>query len=83
MRTTLSLDDDVAHLVEEAMRARKASMKQVVNDALRAALLPRADIRYTLPDLELRLRPSFANAAPNQLIDEMDEEAAAERLAHT
>ena len=39
MRTTLSLDDDVAALLERVRKVRKASLKQVVNEALRAGLV--------------------------------------------
>jgi hypothetical protein len=38
MRTTLSLDDDVAALLARAQKARKAGLKEVVNDALRHGL---------------------------------------------
>ena len=38
MRTTLSLDKDVAAALERVRRARKASMKAVVNEALRQGL---------------------------------------------
>lgn len=38
MRTTLSLDDDVAALLKRARKARKASLKEVVNSALREGL---------------------------------------------
>ena len=38
MRTTLSLDDDVAILIEKVRKSRDASMKTVVNDALRGGL---------------------------------------------
>lgn len=38
MRTTLSLDDDVAALLERTRKARKAGLKQVVNEALRCGL---------------------------------------------
>ncbi len=39
MRTTLSLDDDVAALLERVRKARKGSLKQVVNAALREGLV--------------------------------------------
>ncbi len=42
MRTTLTLDDDVARLIETIRRRRGATLKQVVNDALREGL-PRLD----------------------------------------
>lgn len=38
MRTTLTLDKDVAASLERLRKARRASMKQVVNDALRQGL---------------------------------------------
>ena len=38
MRTTLSLDSDVAALLKRAQKIRKASFKTVVNDAMRQGL---------------------------------------------
>lgn len=38
MRTTLTLDKDVAIALERLRKARRASLKQVVNDALRQGL---------------------------------------------
>ena len=38
MRTTLSLDEDVAALLTRARAERKAGLKQVVNEALRQGL---------------------------------------------
>jgi hypothetical protein len=38
MRTTLSLDSDVAALLKRAQKVRKASFKTVVNDAMRQGL---------------------------------------------
>jgi len=38
MRTTISLDDDVAVLVNRVRKARKASLKDVVNEAMRHGL---------------------------------------------
>jgi hypothetical protein len=38
MRTTLTLDDDVARLLERVRRRRGVSLKRVVNDALREGL---------------------------------------------
>ena len=39
MRTTLTLDDDVAVLLERTRRAKGLSFKQIVNQALRAGLV--------------------------------------------
>jgi hypothetical protein len=38
MRTTLSLDDDVAALLERARRNSRASFKELINGALREGL---------------------------------------------
>jgi hypothetical protein len=38
MRTTLTLDDDVAALLERVVAQRRTSLKAVVNDALREGL---------------------------------------------
>ena len=38
MRTTLTLDDDVAVLLERLRRARGARLRDLVNEALRAGL---------------------------------------------
>lgn len=39
MRTTLSLDDDVAHLIHKEVRRSGASFKEVVNRVLRLGLM--------------------------------------------
>ena len=38
MRTTITLDNDVAARLEQVARRRKAPFKTIVNDALRAGL---------------------------------------------
>jgi hypothetical protein len=38
MRTTLTLDDDVAAALERLRKSRKASLKDLLNDALRRGL---------------------------------------------
>ncbi|MGA7487003.1 MAG: CopG family transcriptional regulator [Xanthobacteraceae bacterium] len=38
MRTTLTIDDDVAAQLERLRRSREASLKDLVNDALRRGL---------------------------------------------
>jgi hypothetical protein len=38
MRTTLSLDPDVAILLEKVRKTKRISLKQAVNEALRAGL---------------------------------------------
>jgi hypothetical protein len=38
MRTTLSLDDDVARLLEQVRKQRGITLKKIVNEALREGL---------------------------------------------
>lgn len=38
MRTTLTLDDDVAAMLERVRESRKISLKELVNEALRQGL---------------------------------------------
>ncbi len=81
MRTTLTLDDDVARLVADAVHRERRPMKQVVNDALRRALTP-AVVRaqpYELTPHESAVRPGFDPAGFNKLADELEDDAV---LAH-
>lgn len=77
VRTTLTLDDDVARLVEDAVHRERRPMKQIVNDALRQALAPLAPRQepYHLTPHESALRPGFDLAGFNQLADELEDEA--------
>ena len=43
MRTTLTLDDDVADALRERARLTDTPFKQVVNDTLRRGMSPRAE----------------------------------------
>jgi len=77
MRTTLTLDPDVARLVEDAMHRERRPMKQVINDALRTAL-GRADRRrapFSVDVHQSDLQPGFDLAGFNRLADEMEDEA--------
>lgn len=80
MRTTLTLDDDVARLVAEATHREKRSTKAVVNDALRRALGPRDSRPYSAPVFEADLLPGVDVARLNQLADELADEASIEKL---
>ena len=65
MRTTLTLDDDVAVRLERNQAAHKVSFKEAVNDALRRGLSdsvaePSSARLYSTPVLDLG-RPLLAN----------------------
>ena len=77
MRTTLTLDADVARLLDEAVHRERRPMKQVVNDALRRALRPSAPAEtepYHLRPHESAVRPGFDLAGFNRLADDLEDE---------
>ncbi len=71
MRTTLTLDKDVAIALERLRKARKASLKKIVNEALRQGLarmaappaLPRKPFRTRTLSLGRCLVGSVDNVA--------------------
>jgi len=70
MRTTLTLDDDVAAMLKRVRRERKAGLKQTVNAALREGLprmleSPANRPRFETPTLNLGqcLLPNLDNIA--------------------
>ena len=85
MRTTLTLDPDVARMVEDEVRRARKPMKQVVNDALRRGLASpasgRARTRLRVPVHSTRLRPGFDASRLNALADEMEDDAVVIRAA--
>jgi hypothetical protein len=79
MRTTLTLDSDVARLVEEAVHREHRPFKQVVNDALRKGLAPHAGTPAAKPFRvrahRARLLPGFDPLGFNRLADELEDGA--------
>lgn len=77
MRTTLTLDDDVARLVEEKVHQTKSTPKQVINDAIRAALAPKPtrSTPYRMRVHHATLAPGLDLAGFNKLADELEDEA--------
>jgi hypothetical protein len=77
MRTTLTLDDDVALLLQEAAHRTRSSVKQIVNMTLRAALSPPAAQRtpYREHVHHAELAPGLDLAGFNKLADELEDEA--------
>jgi hypothetical protein len=84
MRTTLTLDPDVATmLADEAHRLRRP-FKQVVNDALRRGLSPghtRAIRRpYRVQPHSAYLRPGLDPGRLNAIADELEDRSRLQRL---
>ena len=85
MRTTLTLDPDVAERLASQVRRTGKSFKAAVNDALRLGLglsdkRPRAP-RFTVEPHAFGLRPGVDPDRLNQLVDELEVEEAGRRLA--
>ncbi|MDN5789356.1 MAG: antitoxin [Micrococcales bacterium] len=73
VRTTITLDTDVAALVKQRMTERGASFKATVNDALREALggMERVDFSFPVHDLgEARVDVQHALRLAADLEDE-------------
>ena len=75
----MTLDPDVARLLEEEVHRVRRPFKQVVNDAIRRGLspglaaVPPGPYRTVVHKAELR--PGLDPAALNQWADELEEEA--------
>jgi Ribbon-helix-helix protein, copG family len=70
MRTTLTIDDDVAATLEQLRRSRDASLKDLINEALRRGLREmstrakrREPFRTRSVDLGKPLLPNIDNVA--------------------
>lgn len=81
MRTTLTLDEDVWRLIEDQVHQRRASVKQVVNDALRVALAPQPErsAPYRVRVHHAVLAPGLDLTGFNKLADEVEDEAVIRR----
>jgi hypothetical protein len=83
MRTTLTLEADVARMLEEEAHRQRKPIKQVVNEALRRGLAPRGGgqmPRYQVRPHSTSLRPGIDAQAFNRLADEMEDEAVLDQI---
>ena len=84
MRTTLTLDPDVARMLEEEAHRQRKPFKQVVNEAIRRGLAPRGGSRpaapYRVRPHKTTLRPGIDAGALNRLADEIEDEAVVDKL---
>jgi hypothetical protein len=82
MRTTLTVDDDVATALKRLERESGRSFKETVNDVLRRGLNPQAAhvTDSGLPLLDLRPRPGVNLGDAMGLLREMEAEYDARKL---
>ncbi|MFQ5740828.1 MAG: CopG family transcriptional regulator [Acidobacteriota bacterium] len=79
MRTTLTLEPDLAAKLKELARQRKTSFKQEVNEAIRIGLSARSKpvgkrSRFRVKPSHCGFRPGVDTGKLNQLLDELDAE---------
>jgi len=72
MRTTVTLDPDVADQVARSMREQGASFKEVVNQGLRRGLIPTAGRRFRQRTYDLGA-PRFGAGDANHAADDLDD----------
>lgn len=87
MRTTLTLDDDVAEKLRELAHGSGRSFKAVVNDTLRRGLSTGDKPARGVPAFEVRPHASGFRAGVdlgklNQLVDELELERFGDRVVH-
>jgi hypothetical protein len=79
MRTTLTLDPDVAKMIEDEVHRVRKPLKQVVNEALRRGLASpaagRRVPRYRVTAHRATLRPGLDRGRLNALADESEDAA--------
>lgn len=84
MRTTLTLEPDVAKLIEQEAHRQRKPIKQIVNEALRRGLtspgLSRGRKRFRVHPHPTALRPGIDVASLNQLVDELEDEALVDKM---
>lgn len=78
MRTTLTLDGDVAERLRQEIASGKLSLKQVVNDRLRAGYgmsRPQSTSHFVVEAHQSNYRPGIDRRKLNQLVDELEAES--------
>ena len=84
MRTTLTLDPDVARLLAEEAHRQRKPFKQVVNEAIRKGLAPSPKATsqgaFRVQPHKTTLRPGIDAASLNKLVDELEDDAVTGKL---
>ena len=85
MRTTLTLDPDVAQLVEDEVHRRHQTLKHVVNEALRRGLSrapsARREPAFRVKPHRTTLCAGIDPLSFNELVDELEDDAIAGKIA--
>jgi hypothetical protein len=83
MRTTVTLDPDVAAKLKQVARERGESFKAVLNDAVRAGLgrSRRSPRRYSMPVRRMGVRPVIDLDHALRLAGQLEDEETIRKLA--
>lgn len=81
MRTTVTIDDDLARAIDRLMRERGQTFKATINELLRRGLRPQNDpYSYTLPTFDAQIRPGVDLVKALALSASMDDEETLRKL---
>jgi hypothetical protein len=82
VRTTVTLDDDVAAALRTVARERGLSFKEALNSAVRRGLFAQQERaeEYVVPTFELGIRPEVNIVKANQLVADLEDEAVLAKL---
>jgi hypothetical protein len=78
MRTTLTLEQDLAKKLKDLAHRRGQTFKQTLNEVVRRGLMAQADLpmapRYTVEPHRGGFRPGIDRGKLNQLVDQLEVE---------
>lgn len=84
MRTTVTIDDDVARLLRDTMHRNRKSFKETLNGAVRNGLTngttPPARKRFVVKAFNLGLCPGIDPTSFNKLADQLEDDAIIEKI---
>jgi predicted DNA-binding ribbon-helix-helix protein len=84
MRTTLTLDDDLAEKLKQLSEKRRLPFRQVLNEMLRRGLMgqtgQKRPVALKIDTFSSALRPGVDPLKLNQLIDDLEADAARSAL---
>ena len=84
MRTTVTIDEDVARMIREAMHRNRKSFKEALNGAVRRGLIngttQPARKRFVVKASNLGLCPGIDPTSFNKLADQLEDEAIIEKI---
>jgi len=79
MRTTITLEPDVAEKIRQAGRSGTRSQKQIINEALRRGLQTGGEMEkpkpFKIAPFDSPFRAGIDTARLNQMVDELEVEA--------